>query len=328
MPVLTDQISTKLLNDADSKMNWFARRPVVCIAAMTIISFGPLDLLVNAQQSQNPSPMQEQTRAHIRVQDKAYATQSVILKEVLSRPVEIFIPACVPSTNKMSLLFHFHGADFVVDSSIVNVREKIAGLSINLGAGSGVYGREFTKSGSFQALYDSTVQILQNKYKNITIDEVILSGFSAGYGAVRSILADENRPKIDRVLLLDGIHAGYIPPGTGLYYGGKVDSTDLLAFNALAEKSMEENADAAFLITHSEIFPGTYVSTTEATDYILGKIGIAREPVLRWGPGGMQQLSIAEKGRFRVLGFAGNTAPDHMDHLHNLPTFLNELLQM
>jgi hypothetical protein len=35
----------------------------------------------------------------------------------------------------------------------------------------------------------------------------------------------------------------------------------------------------------------------------------------------MQQLSEAKNGQFRLLGFAGNSAPDHVDHLHALPEF-------
>jgi hypothetical protein len=30
----------------------------------------------------------------------------------------------------------------------------------------------------------------------------------------------------------------------------------------------------------------------------------------------MQQLSEAGRGRLRVIGFAGNSAPDHMDFLY------------
>jgi len=47
---------------------------------------------------------------------------------------------------------------------------------------------------------------------------------------------------------------------------------------------------------------------------------------LKWGPMGMQQLSEARAGRFRLLGFAGNSAPDHVDQLHSLPVFLKWLL--
>jgi hypothetical protein len=40
---------------------------------------------------------------------------------------------------------------------------------------------------------------------------------------------------------------------------------------------------------------------------------------------GTQQLSEARAGRFRLLGYAGNSAPDHVDQLHSLPVFLKWL---
>jgi hypothetical protein len=40
----------------------------------------------------------------------------------------------------------------------------------------------------------------------------------------------------------------------------------------------------------------------------------------------MQKLSKVEKGGLVVWGFAGNTAPDHIDHLHAYGDFLRLLL--
>ena len=76
------------------------------------------------------------------------------------------------------------------------------------------------------------------------------------------------------------------------------------------------------LITHSEIFPGTYASTTETADYLIKTLDLKRKPVLKWGPVGMQTLSETRFKGFTILGFAGNTAPDHVDHYHGLPRFL------
>jgi hypothetical protein len=39
----------------------------------------------------------------------------------------------------------------------------------------------------------------------------------------------------------------------------------------------------------------------------------------------MQQLSAVRAGGFELLGFAGNTAPDHIDHLHAMPELLARL---
>jgi len=41
----------------------------------------------------------------------------------------------------------------------------------------------------------------------------------------------------------------------------------------------------------------------------------------------MQQLSEASSGGFELLGFAGNSAPDHVDHFHALPEMLARLLR-
>jgi len=39
----------------------------------------------------------------------------------------------------------------------------------------------------------------------------------------------------------------------------------------------------------------------------------------------MQQLSDVHAGNFELLGFAGNSAPDHVDQLHAMPEFLARL---
>jgi hypothetical protein len=40
---------------------------------------------------------------------------------------------------------------------------------------------------------------------------------------------------------------------------------------------------------------------------------------------GMQQLSEARGGRFLLAGYAGNSAPDHVDQLHALPEWLRRV---
>ena len=155
------------------------------------------------------------------------------------------------------------------------------------------------------------------------ISHVTLSAFSAGYGAVRALLRHEPiTPTVDGVILLDGLHTDYVPPRTVLAQGGTLETTRLDPFLQFARAAAQGNK--RLLITHSEIFPGTFASTTETTDYLLEQLGLQRTPVLQWGPGGMQQLSEVQEGRLRVMGFAGNTAPDHIDHFHALPSFLEE----
>ena len=103
------------------------------------------------------------------------------------------------------------------------------------------------------------------------------------------------------------------------------DESQLEVFLKLAREASRSSSRKQFLITHSEIFPGTFVSTTEATDYLLEQLGLSRTPVLQWGPLGMQQLSTAGEGHFRILGFAGNSVRDHVDHFQGMYHFLRIL---
>jgi hypothetical protein len=80
-----------------------------------------------------------------------------------------------------------------------------------------------------------------------------------------------------------------------------------------------------FILTHTEIFPGTFASTTETADYLLKQVNLKRKAVLRWGPMETQILCEVKEGRFQLLGFAGNSAPDHVDLLHALPALAQEI---
>ena len=124
--------------------------------------------------------------------------------------------------------------------------------------------------------------------------------------------------------MLDGLHAGYVPEGKVLFEGGTLNESDLDVFLDYARSAAD--GEKHFVITHSEIFPGTYASTTETADYLIKSLGLDRNPVLTWEPGGMQQVSETTAGNLSILGFAGNTAPDHIDHLHGLPVFLKRLM--
>ena len=179
------------------------------------------------------------------------------------------------------------------------------------------------------AVYDSLIAGITRELsaaggRQVAVSDVVLVGFSAGHGAIRAILRDSTHFRgVASVLLLDGLHTSYVPEGTVLEKGGTLDERNLDVWVRFARAAMR--GEKRFLITHSEIFPGTFASTTETTDYLVRTLGMHRTPVLRWGPGGMQQLSEAKQGRFVIMGFAGNSAPDHIDQLHGLPDFLRRL---
>ena len=250
--------------------------------------------------AQNPSPTTETTREHRRLQRAERSREMRAIDGVLPKPVQL------ARGSGRDLLIHFHGAAWLP------VQAAPAAMSVavvNLGSGSRVYEHPFLDASTLPRLLQSL---------DAQFDRVYLSGFSAGYGAIRAIL-NTHPDKIEGVLLLDGLHTSYVPEGKP----GVLDGAKLEPFVAFARRAAA--GEKAFVFTHSEVFPGTYASTTECADHLLAQLGLKRKAVLEWGPVGMQQLSEVRKGRFVLRGHAGNSAPDHVDHLHAIGEFLRLL---
>lgn len=271
---------------------------------------------VNKPSSQNPSPMTESIRPHLRVSAETCEGKRIQWK-LDDKDVQLFIPSGFDKFNPTHLILHFHGIPKVTEFALCNKNSEVL-LTVTGGSGSSSYERLFKKGMAFD-------QLLNRVHDELGVENVsslTLSGWSAGYGAIRALISRYEQ-QIDQVILLDGIHASYIPENQTLFQGGKIDSLQLQPFLGFAK--MAVSGEKQMLITHSSIFPGTYASTTECTEFIIQKLELKRQPSLRQGPVGMQQVGQTQAGKFSVLSYAGNTAPDHIDHLHGLSYFLGLL---
>ncbi len=243
--------------------------------------------------------MVENTREHRRLDRRDTPGE-----RISTRFGEIVLPPHAKPGKPLPLVVHFHGEPWLADQSVREAFPKAAVLGVQLGSGSRIYAEPFRDPAAFQEILAAV---------NRPVSKVYLTAFSAGYGAVREILRQpENAARVTGVALLDGIHSGYEPPEEAR----KPMASDLDSFMQYARLAVAGRA--RMIILHSEIFPGAYASTTETTDALLAALGLKRHAVLHWGPHGMQMLSDTKAGHLRVVGFAGNSAPDHIDHLHAL----------
>ena len=262
-----------------------------------------------AQQTQNPSPMVEHTRAHPRLKQETPAGR----RETLELGA-LFIPEKLKNKSRLPLFIHFHGGIWLPEVAAARVGNT-AVISIQLGAGSGVYAKPFADQKLFERLIAEAESKAGAQFSPIT-----LTAWSAGYGAVREILkTPENYARVDRALLIDGLHTGYIGGKPGPQES-ELETDKLEIFLQFARDAVAGRKQ--MIITHSEIFPGTFASTTETSDWLLRQLGIKRRAVAQWGPMDTQQLSEVRVGKFMLVGYAGNSAPDHVDQLHSLPDYL------
>jgi hypothetical protein len=302
------------------------RSTTVVIATLTVMGRAtPAQVATPPAAAQNPSPMVEATRAHERLAQKELGGTKRSFTGPADKPVELWVPDQARTRDAFDLVIHFHGAAWLPEQAVAGLGRGAVAAVVNLGAGSGAYHRAFTEPAAFDSLLAGVAREVSSSIGHTArVGRVTLVGFSAGHGAVRAILREPRHfARVDAVLLLDGMHTSYVPEGSVLASGGALDTTNLVAFTDFARAAMR--GDKLFVVTHSEIFPGTFASTTETADWLLRALGVRRTPVLRWGPRGMQQLSEARAGRFELLGFAGNSAPDHIDHLHAMPELLAHL---
>ena len=315
----------KMSGKAEALMKSLPIRLGATVAFVLIAALANAQIVAPPPAAQNPSPMVERSRAHARVEPHALAGTRLTFNGPLNKPVELFITPRTSGKKAIALVIHFLGAPFVPELAVSKLGADRAVAVVSIGSGSGIYDRTFSEP----AAYDSLLATIKREAsaalgRSIQIRRVILSGFSAGHGAIRAILRDSSHfARIDGVLLLDGMHTSYVPEGVVVEKGGTLDPRNLDPWLQFGRAAMR--GEKRFVVTHSEIFPGTFASTTETSDYLVRTLGITRKPVLRWGPGGMQQISEARSGRLLIMGFAGNTAPDHVDQFQGMPDFLRML---
>ena len=272
--------------------------------------------------AQNPSPMVETTRPHERLAPRDFGGTRRSYLGPQNKPVDVWVPDGLDRTTSVDLDVHFLGEAWLPEYAASRLPRKTVAAVVNIGAGSGIYDRSFSDPAAFDSLLVAVGREVSSVAKrDVRFDRIVLSGFSAGHGAIRAILRDSAHfDRVNGILLLDGMHTSYVPEGVVMEKGGTLDPKNLDAFVRFARLAMR--GEKRFVVTHSEIFPGTFASTTETADYLLHALGLKRAPVLQPGPRGMQQLSAVKSGDFELLGFAGNSAPDHIDHLQGIPEFL------
>jgi hypothetical protein len=264
--------------------------------------------------NQNPSPMVEHTRPHPRLPQQRPPGR----REKLSLG-NLFIPAKNAKATSLRLFIFFHGGNNWLPEVAVAGEPKMASITVYAGEGSSRYAKLFAGPTRFSNL----VAEAESK-SGVKFSEIDLGGWSAGCGAERAILEDPNSYiRVSRVLCIDGIHTGYVtgkpgPLESQIQTGG-LQIWVKFGRDAIAGKKR-------LLVTHSEIFPGTFASTTETADYLLRQWDLKPHEVLKWGPLHTQILSEEQAGRLLMIGFAGNSGPDHWDEFESLPEYLTWLM--
>lgn len=232
----------------------------------------------------------------------------------------LFVPARHPNaeTTGFDLTLHLHGAPKAVEEDFLAARRPGVLANVTLPGLSSAYARHFAQTNVFWQLVRETQSVLQiegqppPRLRHLTV-----TSFSAGFGGVRELLRDATIfDRIDALVMADSLYAGFV----GDPADRKVAPANLAGFLRFAREAAVGRKE--LLVSHSEVPTPTYASTFETADYLIAELGGERTPAdTQWGPK-LRLTSRFERGQCHILGFAGTTGEDHLQHLRCLGLFL------
>lgn len=277
----------------------------------------------------------------------------------------VFPPTFQTYDGSYDVLIHFHGNPLVVAESAEVANLNAVVVMIN-GAGKGGYEAVFgERPGVYEELLASIDRGLASRgIPNPHVRRIALASWSAGYGAISTILSTrKGNDPLDAIALFDGIHASWEGGNSRSFAtNGVVQNSSQLTpelleargkatINKLQMKAFVGAAREAtqghmfFGIVHTEIDPMAYASCTIATDFILKELGLSRHPLdpiddappwftLKameniYDPAKVHQLiplTEVHEGDFHVIGYSGSTPEHHAAHLFEMSqTLLPEI---
>ncbi|XYI00843.1 hypothetical protein ACMHYB_14200 [Sorangium sp. So ce1128] len=215
----------------------------------------------------------------------------------------------VTKRGGFDVIIHFHGHE-ALRKEFVKTAEGAVLVGIDLGIGSGAYSSAFSAPYVFENLLDSIERAVAKKTgkKKAYVRKLGLSAWSAGYGAIEQILRQPAGKRVDALVLLDSLHAGYADEQQH-----KLKVAQLEPFIAFARRAAA--GEAFMFMSHSSILPPGYASTAETANFIVQQLrgkprGSSRRDVL-----GLDMIQRYDRGGFHLRGYTGDDKPDHCAHL-------------
>jgi LysM repeat protein len=213
------------------------------------------------------------------------------------------------SSGGFDLIVHFHG-HYPIRKEFVKTAKGVVLVAIDLGIGSGAYYQAFAGPQTFERLLESVKQEMARRSgrDKVHIRNLALSSWSAGYGAVSQILTQPAGKKVDTLILLDSVHAGYVDEKAK-----KLKTEQIKPFLEFARKAAR--GKGLMFQSHSSIIPPGYAPTREVSHYIVEQLGGKMRKSTRSDVLGLSMFERYDRGNYHVRGYRGNDKPDHCAHL-------------
>lgn len=210
-------------------------------------------------------------------------------------------------SGSYDLVLHLHGGG-AAQRVVAPANLGVVLATVDAGVGSRAYAGTFAEPDVLTTL----LQEVGRATAPARLRHLVISSWSAGYGGVRQILR-QAPASVDALVLLDSVHASYDGQG-------EVDPAGLAPFLRFAKRARV--GDATMVLTHSEIRPPGYASTSEVADHLLGEVAGQRRYAGMVPFYGVELKTTYDEDGFHVRGFTGAGKDAHCAHVRMLPDLL------
>ena len=204
------------------------------------------------------------------------------------------------------VILHFHGAHPYVRDLVEKANINAVVAVFNAGNGAEKYSQAYGAGGTLSSLLRQVAMATLPLCPGGTQRRVALMAWSAGYAATEKLVSrDEDRERVDAVLLADGLHAGFTDRWKRTFAPNALQA--FRDFGALAKDRKK-----LFAITHSSIMTDGYGSTTECSRLLLQALEVPCKSPLISG----------SFGDFSIEGFRGDDKAAHIVQFRQMDTTL------
>jgi hypothetical protein len=216
----------------------------------------------------------------------------------------LYVPeSAQDNLDRFNLVVHLHGQEPVLRELVASKRPFVL-YALTLPVG-----KSYAPAFSGPALLPGLLAQIEAAVGERTgrparLEHLAVSAWSAGFEGVRAILSQPEEPRLDAIVLIDGLHAPREP---------RALEARLAPFVAFALRAAA--GERAMIVTHSSIRTPDYASTTETAHRLVAALG--GQPLMVWRDDGfgLELVESFTRGELYVRGYAGNDKADHCAQL-------------
>ncbi len=227
----------------------------------------------------------------------------------------LFVPHgyAVPDDGRVPLFIHYQGGVTIAEENFVRMQRPGVLIASTLKGFSSAFAKPYQDPQRFRALLAAGEgELARRSGRKVRFEPIVITFFSAGYGAVRELLKEpEFFDRISGLVSADSIYASVV--------GDKVrapHAEQMVDFMRFAQRAAR--GEKTFVLVHG-MYQTPYASTAECADLILASVDARRRPVERYTRRGIPISAEAHVGGFHAYTVDESGPGIHVDCLYMIP---------